>query len=232
MNKLARLKGCLTLHEVARQLTVSLAGPCKAADVLRLGLEGQLILSVRFLSPTLLFRSCSTSTPGKAENDTVQNQAGERRTSTTTEIFDLPLTGSERASVEARCQSSTRGLQFSALPYEPAYARSRDGDLWQLSSRGLPPDCEIVVRSEALADLEARECAIPKVDERGLGTRERRTFLVIFAGLCAELNIKPGEYGAAKRIASATDRLGTSVSADTIGRIFGEIPEALEWRKK
>src|SRR5215510_175581 len=100
INKLARLKGWLTPDEVARQLTVSLAGPCTARDVLRLGLEGQLVLSVRFLSPIQLFRSCSLSTLGKAESDAVQIQPSEGRTSTTTEIWDLPLTGSERASVE------------------------------------------------------------------------------------------------------------------------------------
>jgi hypothetical protein len=232
MNKLARLKGWLTLDEVARQLTKSLDGPCKAADVLRLGLEGHLVLSVRFLFPIPLFRSSRASTSGKAENDAVQNQPGERRTSTTTEIFDLPLTGSERASIEALCPSSTRSRQFSAPPPQPAYVRSRDGDMWQLTSRGLPSNCDIVVRSEALADLEAREGAIPKVDERRLGKREKDTYLVIFAALCAELNIEPGKYGAAKRIAAATDRLGASISDDTIRRIFGEIPEALESRKK
>lgn len=231
MSKLARLKEWLTLAEAARQLTVSLAEPCKAADVLRLGLNGHLVLSVRLLSPAQLLRSSSASTPGMGKKGTVHNQPAEWRTSTTAEIWDLPLTGSERASVEARYLSLTGSRQLRGLVSLPAYVQNRDGDLWRLPSPGLPPDCEIVVRSDALAALEASEGAPPKGDERALGTRERRTLLTVIAAVCRLATIDLDEQGIQKRIIGAAELLGVKISPATISKVLKEVREAVEDRQ-
>src|SRR4249919_3357297 len=98
MNRLAKLKEWLTPADAARQLTVSLAVPCNAADVLRLGLDQRLVLSVRFMSPVGLVRSVATASPGKPR----KRKRVEQRTSNPAEIWDLPLIGSERAAVEER----------------------------------------------------------------------------------------------------------------------------------
>jgi hypothetical protein len=232
MNRLAKLREWLTPAEAARQLTVSLATPCTAADVLQLGLDEQLVLSVRFLSPVPLLHSSSASIPGKPKKGTERHTlAGERRTSTPTEIWDLPLVGSERASVEARRQLLTGHRQFNVLPPLPVYVKGRDGDLWELPSRGLPPGCDIVVRSEALAHLEASKGAAPKGDERALRTRERRTLLTVIAAVCSIAKIDVAERGAGKRIVDAADLLGIKISPATISRILKEVREAVEDRK-
>ena len=98
MNRLDKLKGWFTAAEAAKRLTVSLAAPCKAADVLRLGLDQRLGLSVQFMSPVRLLRIGSALIPGQPDKSRQASQEGERRTATPAEIWDLPLTGSERAS--------------------------------------------------------------------------------------------------------------------------------------
>jgi hypothetical protein len=75
MNRLARLKEWLTPADAARQLTVSLAVPCNAADVLRLGLDRQLVLSVRFMFPVRLVQHNSAASPVEPEVPTPQTQA-------------------------------------------------------------------------------------------------------------------------------------------------------------
>ena len=231
MSKIARLKEWLTPAEAARQLFVSLREPCTAADVLRIGLNGRLVLSVRFSSPIQLLRSSGASTSGKTRKGPPPSQAAERHFSRPADIWDLPLTGSERAAVEMRCQQLMGNRQVAVLPRLPAYVRGRNGDTWQLPSPGLPPDCEIIVRSEALAELEAREAAPPEADERTLGMRERRTLLTVIAAVCSLDKIDPAERGAAKKIIGAAELLGIKISASAISRILNEIPEAVETRR-
>ena len=140
------------------------------ADVLQLGLDERLVLSVRFSVAGAVAAQLAAHLPGepKADRRQARTQAGERRTTTQAEIWDLPLIGSERASVEARCQAAGWELcslsRFHALP---AFVRSRMAILWQLPSRGLPPDCEIVIRTEALASLEGEsKCSHSQDRER------------------------------------------------------------------
>ena len=173
--------------------------PCNAADVLRLGLDQRFVLSVRFMSPVGLVRSVATASPGKPR----KRKRVEQRTSNPAEIWDLPLIGSERAAVEERCQSLAGLRPPSALPPGPAYVKSRDGDLWQLPSRGLPPGHEIIVRSDALAALEASQGAPPEAQEADLGTREKNTLLTVIAALSSLANIDLAERGSQKKIISA-----------------------------
>lgn len=227
MNKLARLKEWLTPTDVARQLTISLKAPCSAADVLQLGLDKRLVLSVRFLSPVPLLR-ISASMPGDQEQGTQQNPTGERRTSTTAEIYDLPLVGSERASVEARWRALPGHRQLSTPPAGPAYVRSRDGDLWQLPFRGLPHDCEIVVRSEEVAALEGSEGATTQRLQADLSEREKTILLKVIAAACHEGKIDLAERRAGKRIIGAADLLGLGIGQSTVYKVLQEVREILQ----
>jgi hypothetical protein len=103
--------------------------------------------------------------------------------------------------------------------------------LWELSSRRLPPGGEIVIRSNALAALEATQGAAPEKKEAPLGTREKNTQLSMMAVLCSLAKIDIAERGAAQKILGEADRLGIKISPSTISRILKEIPEAVERRK-
>jgi hypothetical protein len=117
MTKLARLKKCLTPHEAARQLTLSLAEPCSPADVLQLGLDRELVLSVRFSAPVQLLLCSSASGPVAPERPTPHNQAREHRASTPAEIWDLPLIGSERSFIR---RSPLAGTDWKSAIQRPA----------------------------------------------------------------------------------------------------------------
>ena len=86
--------------------------------------------------------------------------------------------------------------------------------MWQLPSRGLPPGHEIIVRSDALAALEASQGAPPEAQEADLGTREKNTLLTVIAALSSLANIDLAERGSQKKIISAGERLGLTYCAD------------------
>ena len=65
-----------------------------------------------------------------------------------------------------------------------------------------------------------------------IATRERRTMLVVIAALCNEAKLSPYERGCSKKIADATQKLGASVSDDTINNILHDITDALESHMK
>jgi hypothetical protein len=81
---------------------------------------------------------------------------------------------------------------------------------------------------------EPAEQAKPFPDgERALGTRERRTLLVIIEALAKEANIDTGSpYAAAETIKALTEQLGAPISQDTIANRLKEIPDALEAKQK
>lgn len=53
MRKLFKLREWLTIDEAARHLTIVLGEDVAQADVLRLGLDGHLTLSVNFINPAM-----------------------------------------------------------------------------------------------------------------------------------------------------------------------------------
>lgn len=69
---------------------------------------------------------------------------------------------------------------------------------------------------------------------KSLTPTERNTLLTIIAALCKNLEIETGARGAAKEIAALTEHLeiNTPVSDDTVRRVLGKIPDALETRKR
>jgi hypothetical protein len=232
MSKLARLKTWLTLAEAARELTEILEEPCTPEDVLRLGLFRQLVLSVRFSPESVLRLFLQPTIVSQASTSETAEDRSEWTFSFLGGIWDLALTGSERESVEARCQG-VDGYQWSAARSSRPVHLSRNGDIWELSSRGLPPDCDIIVRSEALAELAARE-RVEKIPghERELGTRSRNTLLTVIAAVCSLAKIDIAERGVATKILGAAERLGIQCDLSTISNTLNEIPEAVERRKR
>jgi hypothetical protein len=230
MSKLATSNECLPLIEVVDRLRVSLAKPCTPADVLQLGLENRLVLSVRFLSPvSLLLRSTATLS-GKPKKGSRPRHVGQRRTTTPADIWDLAWVGSEHAIVEALRQSWTGG-GLSIPRRAPAYVTSRDGDMWEVPPPGLLHDCELVVRSDALAALEANQAASTERQDSDLGTREKRTLLTTIFVMSSLDKIDLAERGSQKKIVATSELLGLKLSAATVSRIVKEVREAVEDRR-
>lgn len=94
-----------------------------------------------------------------------------------------------------------------------------------------PSEDEIALRAR-IAELEKEPVDVRASQDTPLNANERNSLLVIIATLCDYSNIKINERGAAAQIAKMTDKLGSPVSADTIGRVIGKISDALESRKK
>ncbi|MHB1609654.1 MAG: hypothetical protein ACYCXX_13680 [Acidiferrobacter thiooxydans] len=96
----------------------------------------------------------------------------------------------------------------------------------------LPQDSVLVVRTQALRQLqEAIASPLGNVD-KPLKTTERNTLLTIIAALCNYGGIKYEARGAAGTIAAMTDTIGASVTDDTIRNVLSQIPSALETRMK
>ena len=138
------------------------------------------------------------------------------------------MTGSERASVEAHWRELTGARQIKTPAAGPAYIRSLDGHLWKLfRSRGLPLACEIVVRSEALAELEAKAGK----DLEELDPRKKNSLLSVIAVLCSLAKINYTERGAGTKITGEAHRLGIKIDGQTVLKILKDVPEAVERRK-
>lgn len=90
----------------------------------------------------------------------------------------------------------------------------------------------VVVRTEALRELEASIGATSASPGKPLTTTERKTLLTIIAALCDYSAIKHQDRGAAAKIATMTDEIGASVTDDTIRGVLAKIPDALAIRMK
>lgn len=96
----------------------------------------------------------------------------------------------------------------------------------------LPDDSVWVVRTEALREFEESTNAAPPGAVKPLTTTERNTLLTIIAALCEYSAIKPQERGAAAQIAKLTEKIGATVTDDTVRKALAKIPVALETRMK
>jgi hypothetical protein len=96
----------------------------------------------------------------------------------------------------------------------------------------VPADGVLVVRTDALRELEASISGAPASSEKLLTTTERNTLLTIIAMLCEHSGINPTERGAAVQIAKVTEEYGAPVTDDTVRKVISQIPEALASRKK
>lgn len=115
--------------------------------------------------------------------------------------------------VGTRCQCSVSLAEFAA---------------WALSLPwDIPPEMERMAASASMS--------VPgdvPVTESPVTARERNTLLTIIAALCEYSGIDPTERGAASQIAKMTEKLGATVTDDTIRKALGKIADALETRMK
>jgi len=97
---------------------------------------------------------------------------------------------------------------------------------------GLPQDGVLVVRTNALREFEQSINDAPASVDKPMTTTERNTLLTIIAALCDYSAIDPAGRGAASQIAKLTEKLGATVTDDTIRKALAKIPDALEARTK
>jgi hypothetical protein len=150
MNKLLRLKEWLTIPDVARHLSIHFDEEVTEADVLQLGLDGHLTLSVHFVNQAVA-RRCVLVPIAEAERSELRLPNKEPETLTVgvqvneTEwlnftgevvclhaICDLPLIGSERFAVLHEFERLTGGPPCTMLNLDGSFVRGTDGQLYQL----------------------------------------------------------------------------------------------------
>ncbi len=118
-------------------------------------------------------------------------------------------------------------LEMSLDQYQRKYAMENYIDAWCL-----PENATLIIRTEALRNLEDSINETPKKIEKPLSTTERQTLLTIIAALCEYSGIYPQERGVAVQISRLTEEIGVPVSDDAIRNALDKIPNALEARRK
>ena len=97
---------------------------------------------------------------------------------------------------------------------------------------GLPDDCVIVVRTDALREFEQAINGGTAPVDKPVTTTERNTLLTIIAALCDYSDIDPKARGTASQLAGMTVELGAPVTDETILKALVKIPNAVERRMK
>jgi len=263
MSKLINRKIWLTVQDAARHLSIVFNEEVSEADVLRFALDGHLQLSVNFVNHAEAKRgkviplSAVRKVPGlpveghepydvhlALQLNDHDYLVFEEKIVKLTDVWDLPLIGSERLDVEHKYQILTNGPAVTLQGLDGAFVEGPKGQLFQLQERfkeprsghypsgGLPEDGVLVVRAQALRTFERSISEVQPTVDRPLRTRERRTLLTIIAALCKHSDINYEIRGAAQRIKNATELLGAPIDDGTIEKVIKEIPDALETRTK
>jgi hypothetical protein len=273
MGKLFNLKEWLTVADAARHLSIVFGEDVTEADVLRLGLDKRLRLSI-FLAGDYVYAKRVHKRPipefltTKSENfhceldhdwwlsvedDQIFRLAG---------VLDLPMIALDRLEIENEYRRLINGTEVGSDGGEGIYIED-NGQLYALYDQHPPPwhmeiappggieqymrqsamknyslseeipgHSIIVVRTQALRELEASLNTTSTSPEKPLETTERNTLLTLIAALCADASINPQDRGAAGRIVRMTEALGAPVSDDTVRRWLVKIPDAVESRMK
>ena len=113
-------------------------------------------------------------------------------------VWDLPMIGDEKREVEHRYQMLTGGPAIAGVEHEyGAFVGSIDGAMVRLVEEnsipmfGLPDDSVIVVRTDALRELEESLNPTSASPEKPLSPTERNSLLTIIAALCNHASINP-----------------------------------------
>ncbi len=115
------------------------------------------------------------------------------------------------------------------------FLEKRDSE--DLSSRyypagGLPKDAVLVVRTDALRELEKSLDTKISAADKAMTTTERNTLLTLIAALCNYSDIDWNKRGIANQLMEMTEEIGAPITDDTIRKIISQIPDAVEARKK
>jgi hypothetical protein len=224
-SKLTKLKEWLTVPDAARYLSALFDETVNDADVLRLALDGHLKLSVRFLG-TVYGQLASV-----ADSDIEPLEPNQ--------VFDLPMSGAERLSVEAAYQREIGG----PLPFFGDTEGTLVVDDWLMTYRlfssgykrlvGLPAHSVLALRRDVLDEFvrsAAGDGAPPggatdNQTERPLGTRERETLYAMVAALCrpAGLDIRQPSKVAEAIDAEMRRLLPTPIALRTVQNILKRV---------
>lgn len=275
MSKLLRLKRWVTLDEAARRITAICEETVTEADVLQLALEGHIKLAVHLINGACA-RACQKVDVSKIEYDQIPSFNGRAsfdfpkngRVFTLSNglayqvskeihplgegVWDLPLFGSERQSIEKQFQCLVGGPSVSSVVLDSVFVASTNGELFEIQSHasdfrgpaqtdvkspwldpgnfhpagGLPEDSSIVVRANAIEEFESamRDADSDKAEEKPLGPREKNTLLKLIWILCSSQKIDAKQpYKAAEIIKTEAELLGIDIS---IGTIAAKLEEA------
>jgi hypothetical protein len=158
--RLLQLREWLTVPDAARSLSLSVREPVTDSDILRLGLDRQLTLSVRFVNEAIALRY-REQTQAELEQfgKDLESRMDAIRTATTAgvvsipqehrtswqkraaagivvlgpdAVFDLPMVGGEKKEVEHRYQRSIGGPDVTRASVDGIFVESGDGTRYVL----------------------------------------------------------------------------------------------------
>ena len=254
VKSLYRLRPWLLVPEVATHLSIAFGEDITEADVLRLGLDEQLVLSVNLVNgaPGRLAKRTPARDVGStdfqyriSDNEVLvpvnARPLGRDRTSG---VWDLPLVGGERRVVENRYQALLgSGIRIRYEGDETLFSRT-DGTWFVLdvpfdvpfdeqelpTPIDLPEDAVLVVRTTALDALKARIRGDLPSPVKKLGPREKTSLLLIIATLAelAKLDVSDTAKASKALERAMTTALGRRRDRRTIKGFLDEIPDALE----
>jgi hypothetical protein len=246
---LYKLREWLTIPEAAAHLTNALGESVTEADVLRLGLDDKLTLSINYVNPVWGWLGRASADEMFAISEMSEGSKGQVEIEG---IWDLPMSDNTRRDVESRWQTLTGGTAVNWKGASGAYLNRPDGT-WSLLWGETKPfsdetrqtesdaryaglgDADLVVRTTELERLKASHVQSPSTDkgkksspDKPLKTRERSNLLTIIAALAKMAKVdlsKPTKAGDA--IARQAELLGASVSSRSIQDHIKKIPEEL-----
>lgn len=156
MSKLFNLKEWLTLEDAAKHLSISFGEDVSIADVLRLGLDEHLRLSVSFVNHAkarygkvitvdeVVYREPIIDLFPELKGITIADSLnlGDERylrlddeTQTITGVWDLAMVGAECLDLEHMYQLITDGPRVTLECMDGAFVEGEDGSIWQLQDR-------------------------------------------------------------------------------------------------
>lgn len=275
--KLVGLMRWVELGDGASYLSCLMGESIGREDILRLALEGHLTLSVRFVGAVTAL--CGRAEPaadverhqipllngegtfhwvnGTPIPDTDKVIVYDDRIRSIVDVWDLPMLGGERLSVENAYEIARLRNEHELFSLEGAFVTDSMGLYCKLMERfegelgrrhanspfhpdhyypaaALPQDCILVVRTKVLEEFARRfNTDEPDRHAKPLGSRERGTLLTIIAALARLAKVDVSRpSSAATAIESETERMGTRVAARTIENHLKLVPDALEAREK
>lgn len=233
-----KLREWLTIDEAAGELSHAFSHKVSAADVLRLGLDGHLPLSLYLPAPV----------PARCGPKNGETSDGREVSRSISGLCGLPMTGRAKLQVEHDYHWLERRAW---VPIDGPIGASveREGLVCKLSpdpgEAGFSPRPQsefplgsvVVIRRIHLNDfVKVHEQSAPStkqdVGDKALGERERTTLLIIIAALCRRLKFSPEARGTAGDIAQLTAQIGASVTDDTVRTVLAKVTQAVESRQK
>lgn len=233
MSKLLSFREWLTVPEAAAHLATLFKESVTESDVLRLGLDGYLRISLYLPKPVEVRYGKIDHGSGNVAPKFVETGEVVR----IADVWDLAMVGAEGLAIERKYQDlvgvpGERPTEWHLATQDGVFLRVSDdvlGKLTNLSGIELLEEYMPVVRASALREFTALQS---EGSEKPLRSNERNSLLTVIAALCRHANVDYEANGAAGKIVRMTEALGAGLSDETIRKILKQIPGALETRMK